>query len=62
MDNLSVSFDRNSIAGCTSFSFESTYQNLEISDHAKIYQFPKVADAVKIDYDNLTLNNDNERS
>ena len=58
MDNLSISFDRNSNAGCTSFSFGSIYQNLEISDHAKIFQFSKVARALEIDCDNLTLNND----
>ena len=58
MDNLSVSFDRKCIAGCTSFSFGSTEQNLEIFDHAKIYQFPKVAGEIEIDCDDLTLNND----
>ena len=38
------------------YFFRSAYKNLEISEHAKIYQFPKVAGAVKID--DLTLNND----
>ena len=58
MDNFSVSFDRNSNVGCTSFSFGSIYQNLEISNHAKIFQFSKVAGAIEIDCDDLTLNND----
>ena len=51
MDNFSVSFDRNSNVGCTSFSFGSIYQNLEISNHAKIFQFSKVAGAIEIDCD-----------
>ena len=58
MDNLFISFDRNGNAGCTSFSFGSIYQNLEMSGNAKIFQFSKVACAIEIDCDDITLNND----